>query len=433
MKNGLLTFSVIVGNGSGCLFPVFGADYMYVLTAKHLVKNGGITIRSQYLDENEKPEEIALNIIGDPYLHTDNNKDAAIVKVAIISGLESVARADDVLQLTGELILAGFPNSRAERPFAFRKDFLKIKNKVAHGYIECQLSVASAYNEIVGLSGGGVFYNANGQTYLAGIQSEMAAKDEKERLSNINIMPLSFFDEIIDQNGGLAPIVPAHLLCFSTLKSFAMKLEGCYVQQSMAYTRQYLQGITDEIIQNQLDPTVIRNFFKTKLLVFAQSERVLGSRGLWIAWLEFLIILKFIRDERVNDQNIERIFDQVRLIYSDTDGHWTGELGNIFRSNFYGMPPSGKVIVATHGTPPEKCIISDNIIPNIIETSPVTRKEMQIDIGIAHPLKSFKLMHIHAFQRLGIIDNEQHYYGFSALNEDQLIEKLKKEFNAIIA
>src|SRR6202000_3216834 len=98
-----------------------------------------------------------------------------------------------------------------------------------------------------------------------------------------------------------------------------------------------------------------------------------------------------IRDENIDDKNIERIFDEVRLIYSETEGDWTGELGNIFRSNFYGMPPQAKVIVATQGAPPVKCIISDNIIPNIIETNPVTRNEMQIDIGIAHPLKSFKL------------------------------------------
>ena len=433
MMNDYNDFSVIVNGGSGCLFPVFDTDYMYVLTAKHLIKNNGVDIRRQYLDENQQPQEVSLKIVGGPYLHSDDNKDAALVKVEPIQGMESVARADDVLQIPGELILAGFPNSRAAKPYAYRQDILTIKNLVAHGYIECQLSIASAYNEIVGLSGGGIFYDTNGQYYLAGIQAEMSVEDEKERLSNINIMPLSFFEQIIDQNNGLAPLIPEHLLCFSTLKSYAMKLEGCYVPQSMAFTRQYLQGITDDIIQNNLTPTIIRNFFKSKLLVFAQSERVLGSRGLWIAWLEFLIILKFIRDEKINDQNIERIFDEVRLIYSDTDGDWTDELGNIFRSNFYGMPPQAKVIVATQGTPPIKWIISDNIIPNIIETIQVTRKEMQIDIGLAHPLKSFKLMHIHAFQRLGIVENEQHYYGFTALNEDQLIDKLKKEFNALIA
>jgi hypothetical protein len=433
MINDYNNFSVIVNGGSGCLFPVFATDYMYVLTAKHLFKNNGVSIRRQYLDENQQPKEVPLNIIGGPYFHSDANKDAALVKVEVIPRIDAIARVDDAFQLDGELILAGYPNSRSAKPYAYRQDRLTVKNTVAHGFIECQLSVSSAYNEIVGLSGGGIYYQSNGQVYLAGIQSEMAENDDNERLSNINIMPLAFFDEIIEQNTGLAHLQPEHLVCFSTVKAYAMKLEGCYVPQSMEFTKRYLQGITDDIVQNSLTPTFIRNFFKSKLLIAAQSERVLGSRGLWIAWLEFLIILNFIKDEQINDQNIERVFDEVRLIYSDTEGHWTGELGNIFRSDFYGMPRDAKVIVATQGAPPEKCVIADNIIPNIIETQHVTRKEMKIDIGLAHPLTSFKLMHIHAFQRLGIINNEQHYYGFSALNEDQLIAKLKKEFNAIIA
>ena len=260
----------------------------------------------------------------------------------------------------------------------------------------------------------------------------MAAEDDEEMLNNVDIMPLSFFDEIIAQHDDLVPLVAEHLLCFSTLKSYALKLEGCYGAVQMAFTRTYLQDVTDEIIANKLTPTVIREFFNSKLLVYDESNTVLGSRGLWIAWLEFLVILRIIKEERISDKNIENLFNEFRLIYSDTHGDWTNELPKIFRSNFYGMAQDAKVIVATQA-PPVKWVIANRMIPNIVSATPVTKRQMQIDIGLTHPLQNFKLMHLYAFQRIGIIEKEDEYYDFSALNEPELLEKLKIEFNAIFA
>jgi hypothetical protein len=432
MKYDYIDFSLIVCGGSGCIFKVHGVDYMYVMTAKHLVEGQNITVKKRFIDGDGNPKEVPLKVLAGPFLNNNIHKDAAILKVEHFPQIESLARWETPLTIETEMSLAGFPNSRSKKPYGFRMDKLTSRNAKEYNYVECKLSTPSTYSEIVGLSGGGIFYSANGQHYLAGIQSKMAADDDDEMLNNVDIMPLAFFDEIIAMHEELVPLISEHLLCFSTLKSYALKLEGCYGGAQMDFTRAFLQDITEEIIENKLTPTVIRNFFTDKLLVYEEAETVLGSRGLWIAWLEFLVILRIIKEEQISEQNIESLFNEFRLIYSDTDGDWTNELPKIFRSNFYGMPPNAKVIVATQA-PPVKWVIATKMIPNIISANPVTKKQMQIDIGLTHPLQNFKLMHLYAFQRMGIIDKEDEYFNFSALNETELLEKLKTEFHAIFA
>ncbi|PRY11896.1 hypothetical protein CLV24_10921 [Pontibacter ummariensis] len=432
MKYDYIGFSLIVCGGSGCIFKVHGVDYMYVLTAKHLIEGQKVTVKRQFIDEDGQPKEISLKVLGEPFLNKDVNKDAAILKVEYLPAIESLARWDTPLTIDTEMTLAGFPNSRSKKTYGFRMDKLTSRNSKEYNYIECKLSTPSTYGEIVGLSGGGTFHSSNGQHYLTGIQSKMAAEDDEEMLNNVDIMPLAFFDDIIAEHDELVPLVSEHLLCFSTLKSYALKLEGCYGAVQMDFTRNYLQDITDEIIANKLTPTVIREFFTSKLLVYEEDDTVLGSRGLWIAWLEFLVILRIIKEEQISGKNIESLFNEFRLIYSDTDGDWTNELPKIFRSNFYGMSQDAKVIVATQA-PPVKWVIANKVIPNIISAHPLTKKHMQIDVGLTHPLQNFKLMHLYAFQRIGIIDKEDEYYNFSALNEPELFEKLKTEFNAIFA
>lgn len=432
MKNDYIDFSLIVCGGSGCIFKLHGVDYMYVLTAKHLVEGQNITVKKRFIDGDGNPKEVPLKVLAGPFLNDNIHKDAAILKVENFHQIESLARWETPVAIETEMTLAGFPNSRAKNPYGFRMDKLISRNAKEYNYVECKLSTPSTYAEIVGLSGGGVFYSVNGQHYLAGIQSKMAADDDYELLNNADIMPLAFFDEIIAKHNELVPLISEHLLCFSTLKSYALKLEGCISAAQMSFTRAYLQDITNEIIANELTPNVIREFFEDKLLVYEEADTVLGSRGLWIAWLEFLVVLRIIKEEQVSDQNIKNFFNEFRLIYSDTDGDWTNELPNIFRSNFYGMPNDAKVIVATQARP-IKWVIANRMIPNIISASTVTRKQMKIDIGLTHPMQNFKLMHLYAFQRIGIIDKEDEYYDFSALNEPELLEKLKTEFNAIFA
>ena len=421
-------YTVKVNSGSGCLYRVGDHCFTYVLTARHNLADT-MVIERHYLGDNGQPVTIALRMIGVPYPHPDDKKDAALIQVEWIAEAESLARIEDAVAVGGKFTLAGYPYSRAEKPYQFRNDGLIIVGRQAFGYIEAQLDRPTSYNEVIGFSGGGVFLTEGSQVYLAGTQIRMAVDDEKEMLSRIEFVPLHFFDEIA-AHYNLVPLIPEHLYCFSRLKDYALLLTGCILEDNVDFTRQYLQSTTDEIVNSGLTPELIKSFFSTRLLIYNQSPLALGQRSLWIAWLEFLIILNIIRDDKVSEQNMKQVFNEFRLIYSATQDEWAGELSNIIRSDFRGMPVNAKIVVAT-ASKATKPIIPAGMIDDIVKGKSSPRSQLQIDEGISNPLVDYKLVHIQAFQLHGIINKEQDYAGYSALNETALLNKLKQEFNAL--
>ena len=93
--NLLPCFTVKVEGGSGCIFQPINDEYSYVLTAKHVVLGNNLpSIIRQTLDNNDNVVNETLEIIGTPFLHSDENKDAAIIKVQKIEGIDSLLRDD---------------------------------------------------------------------------------------------------------------------------------------------------------------------------------------------------------------------------------------------------------------------------------------------------------------------------------------------------
>jgi len=65
------------------LFQPINDEYSYVLTAKHVISGNNVPlIILQTLDGNDNLVNETLRIIGTPFRHIDENKDAAIIKVA---------------------------------------------------------------------------------------------------------------------------------------------------------------------------------------------------------------------------------------------------------------------------------------------------------------------------------------------------------------
>lgn len=198
----LNVFSVIVEGGSGCLIQPSTGEYSYILTAKHLIKGktkSRIKIVRQFLSKG--------NVVNQPlkvqeiYLHSDQNKDAAILKIDFIQGLGNLFTlpAKDIFNAE-EYYLTGHPGKRRKKKeYSFRVNELTPKNTVEHDYIEAKVEDRPSYNEVNGQSGGGIIKASNGKYLLAGIQSEMAAKDIYELMGRVKIMPISFFEEIISE------------------------------------------------------------------------------------------------------------------------------------------------------------------------------------------------------------------------------------------
>jgi hypothetical protein len=157
--NLLPKFTVKVEGGSGCLFQPINDEYSYVLTANHVISgHNAPSIIRQNLDENGNVINESLEIIGEPFRHSDNNKDAAIIKVKKIADIDSILRADLSSENSEGFYLCGHPNSRENNAYSWRENKVSIENRKQYGYIEAELSRVATRSEIVGQSGG-VYYS----------------------------------------------------------------------------------------------------------------------------------------------------------------------------------------------------------------------------------------------------------------------------------
>lgn len=263
MRDDLQFFTVKVASGSGCLFQPLNSDYSYVLTAKHVIEDvENIEIVRQYIREDGTRVDEQLEILEVPYLHTSPDKDAAIIKVRKIDGIESLLRSDLNSLERENWYLCGHPNSRENNGFSYRKNRLNIENPVEL-YIEGEIERNVNHSEIVGQSGGGIIKHENSCFLLVGIQKKMAVEDEEETLSRIHFAPLSFFDEIIEENNtNLSPLFPPYIGAFNILLQEIFHFPNLLVKQELV--RNTLLSISKisvkVLIQTKLLKNMVKNF-----------------------------------------------------------------------------------------------------------------------------------------------------------------------------
>ena len=433
-------YIVIVNAGSGCIFQPMDDAYAYVLTAKHNITDNKINLFKRFkLNENKGWDEIDIpmeGLVDNENYFPHNNRDIAIIKIEKIPDLENIIRFDDIDDDRKGYILAGYPETRrtnyaAKKDNWYRQDEdMTILNMKANQLREGKVPDNAGYDEIVGQSGGGILKISGDYLLLAGIQNKMVDSAE-EQMGRVEFSPISLFDEIIETHQQqLSPLNPPYCKSFEFLKEQIMKLDGCFMHENVFYARQFLLSITDEILKNPLTPDVIRSKLKKRMLSYNEEEDSLLRKGLWVAWLEFLIVLKVIGENPKSEQDLEEVFNKYRVIYSSSKEDW----GNLFKekivySDYKGLKDNACVIFA-NDTHPQKTIIKRGLISNIARLIP--RKEMKIDAGVNNPFESFTYIHIHAFQKDCIIDKEWDYSRFDNTNEVELLQKLKQEYESII-
>ena len=434
-------YIIIVNGGSGCIFQPMDNTYSYVLTAKHNITNSDnkITqlIRFKLNNNNWNEIEIPFNdLVENENYFPHPNRDIAIIKISKINDLENIIRFDDIKNERGGFILAGYPETRRKANPNVKANWYRYDENVTildlkdSQLKEGQVPNNAGFEEIVGHSGGGILKISDDYIILAGIQNKMADA-ENEQLGRIKFSPISLFDEIINVNPQhLSALHPPYYQSFAFLKEQIMKLDGCFQRENIEYTRLCLQNLVDEIIDNPLTPNIIKDKLNTRMLVENEDENIFFRKGLWVAWLEFLIVLTIIGENPKTEQELEGIFNKYRIIYSSSKEDW----GNLFKdkiaySDYKGLKENACVIFANE-TLPQKTIVKKGMISNIARFIP--RKQMKIDEGVSNPFESFTHIHIHAFQKDCVINKEQDYSHFDNTNEVELFKKLKQEYESII-
>jgi len=428
MRDDLQLFTVKVAGGSGCLFQPLNSDYSYVLTAKHVIEDvENIEIVRQYIREDGTRVDEQLEILEVPYLHISPDKDVAIIKVKKIDGIESLLRSDLNSLERENWYLCGHPNSRENNGFSYRKDKLKIENPVELLYIVGQIEKNVNHSEIVGQSGGGIIKSESSCFLLVGIQVKMATKDEVEALSKIHFAPLTFFDEIIEENNAnLSPLFPPYFASLEIILEDIFPLSGLQLTpQKEELLKKQLKLIAKSLCTSFSAQTVLE-LYKNSMLANSLSESYITHRQLWIAFLELLSINQLhTTDKTLTIDDLIAIRKKNNLIFLDCND-WVKKLDIIIKSDLTSLERGGSVIVSSTKDVKPNTVELDIDYINDICTVPT--EEMSISSSVTNLAEDLKIIHIYKFQK-HIIDN---YKLFKNINQANVKETIINETRNII-
>jgi hypothetical protein len=418
--NLLPRYTVKVERGSGCLFQPVNDDYSYVLTAKHVISNNNApSIIRQTIDEDGTLVNETLEIIGTPYIHTNENKDAAIIKVKRIEGIDSLLRDELSSENKEGYYLCGHPDARKDDNYSFRTNKLTVKNVKPFGYREAELEKVATKSEIVGQSGGGIIKIEGSCFLLAGIQKKMSVPDGKESLGNIDFMPLSFFDEIINQNQEkLSALFPPYFGSFERL------LNDIFPLPNLDYKKELIQNELKKISKDlcsDFSPKSILGIFKDDFLANGTDKTFNIHKNLWTSFLELLTYNQLHYENKLELKDLKELHKKRKLFIIDTDS-WTKKINEIYSSNLSDIETGGSIVVcATNENSPQRTEFSKEelklLIPDI--STPIDPKN--ISNTVSNPFEDLKLVNIFKFQE-SIIKNILKYQEMTVLNSREIIK-----------
>ncbi|WET67956.1 ABC-three component system protein [Sphingobacterium sp.] len=442
MSDQLRPYVVIVNNGSGCVFQPMDIQISYILTAKHNLvdeddhlnmltrfeQNGGNWIPREIPFE---PLEIGQNYFPHPQL------DIAIITVPRIHEVNSIYRSDELNeQMNPGYNLLGYPATRRQanldnKSLWFRSDAITQILGQNNNAREFTIAGNANQEEVTGQSGGPILILQQHKAMIAGIETNMARAFE-ENMGRAEFFPLATFDEIIAQNPDkLCELLPAHLSCFSFLMEEAFDLDAGFAQDNIAGIKAFLLHKAKLVTQSGATPHMIKKQFAKRLLIAEQKEEILQGKEIWKIWLEFITIMQIIQEKIIEDQDLEALFNTVRLLHSDSDKDWSSELTNIVYSDYLGLADKGTVVISTRKPPAsdDQYIIHGNI-PQIASAKKLRdREKLKINEGMIFPFDHYKFVHMDYFKGKSISRKHAEY---SALDTDQeYLDKLKLEYGEI--
>ncbi len=417
-KNKLPYYTVIVNEGSGCLFQPACEDYSYVLTAKHVLSDKNIITRQILNTDNHNviPEE--MEIIGSPFLHSDPNKDAAILKVKKVKDIDSLLR-DDMLQYSSSnYYLCGHPMSRKDKNYSFRDNKLELTQVQEYGYIESNLNTPALRHEVIGQSGGGIIKIEASCFFLAGIQKKMAVADGKESLGRIEFAPLSFFDEIISENKKeLEPLFPPYIKSFATLTNAIFELKSLHLKKDVIQNE--LRSIAKNLCED-FSPIKLREKLEDSFFVNSSNINLVEHKELWISFLELLSFSQLHSEKFLTMDDLIEVLSKRKLLFVDSDD-WTKKLEEIYSSDLTPLEKGGTIVVkASREEVPAKLEYSPEELP-LYDISIPPWQEMNIGSTIKDIFKDLKLVNIYKIQSY-IINNAMIYSSATNSNVRELLK-----------
>lgn len=444
----LKLYTVRINNGSGCLFqPILnGSEFTYILTAKHLFENG---VR----DENDEiippvPDGTDISIIrqvnvggqwqkipipftlvrGETYFpHKD--ADAAILKINHLSPQFDRIISIDIPKINNGFYLNGFPNQFGGQVGEEYTTYSIREIEASGNYSQNAQLTNDVLNkeQIEGMSGGGIISVQEDHISIIGIQSRV--KHPNFANGKICFVPMKYFYDIInyeENNASLTKLHPPYVGKFDFLKdeAFILKVDA-WNENTISSTRMHLRNKALSVIQSDITPISIKELFKNRLLIDETEDHCLDTKNIWIAWLEFLTIMNIVKVDRLTAQQLNEVFDNIRLKYMDNSDCVDLLSHKLPKSDYLGLQPDSTIIVSTRMPPETPFIIPRGRIVDIARV--YDKSGFRTDKGI-DPFTSFNFVHLDYFKKKCIIDKMASYQN---LSEQEFLTLLKKEYNEL--
>lgn len=447
----LKLYTVRVKNGSGCLFqPILNENnYTYILTAKHLFEGttkdqDGNDLLYTTQDGTEIPIFRQVNIDGEwteqtiPFIlrlgqtyFPHRKADAVILKIdPSIAGFDKIISIEVPLKIK-PYSLYGFPKQMEENAIGNRDTDYKIRELGSPAqYLQNAQLINATLNksEIEGMSGGGILSIQDENIYIIGIQSEM--KHAVWANGKICFVPMKYFSEIINYEEYkifLTKLHPPFVGKFDFLRDEAFALEvDAWDENKIESTRIHLRNKALDVIQSNITPLGIRELFEKRLLIDESEVQSLDNKNIWLGWLEFLTILNIVKEVSITTQQLEDIFNNVRLKYTHVEDCTTLFQDRLSKSDYFGLKQGGTVIINSKKAPLRPFRIPAGGMINNIKI-PQDKRGFRTDLGI-DPFQSFSFIHLDYFKSGCILNKLDEYEN---LNEAQLLTKLKQEYHEL--
>lgn len=464
--NDLKKYSVIIGDGSGCLFQGMDVANTYILTAKHLFQSGEVNandrkyeangnvknITVQRFDGNKWQEdsfEFTINFEVNFFPHPQPEVDAVILKIGALEGFDKII-ADSENDLSIDFFLCGFPGRlRAALGDGDKYcDHGVLSFRESGNYYNiAQLDPVFQQDVINGMSGGGILKVHPNHIVIVGIQSRMASNAHNQ-VGQIGFIPIRYFEKIIEiycNQDQLRPMLPSFLSSFKFFEDdiFTMS-SGPLEKVKQDALAEVLRGNALAISGSDITPLAIKKFVAEKcLLLKKQNKSELQQQNIWRLWFELLVILNIARNRNHNLHDFRNLFNEFRFFYDDTNKDFLDvNIRNLVYEDYSDLGNGGLVVYASNvksqSAQTSGVLNLNEILPNIGQTKKEYRversKELRDaggDIGLAmdFPFDKYKYTNLSTFKEeiaLNLPD------GFIEDDIDSCYELLRKLYAKLI-
>lgn len=435
--NKIRSHVVMVNNGSGVIIQAARGEYSYILTAKHVleIEDGSL----EYCDV----DEITITKMSGERIELARRIISANYDIAI---LITSNKLDSDLQISiskpernRNVLYYGYPTIRRELvPRDKLREYPGKINEIELDRFSVSLDGMPQWGEVVGASGGGVFAEIGGDIFLLGVESRVEGVVDREFHGRVLCTPISMIENIISEEG-LERIYPPSMASFIGLVD---KTFNCFAQaedpNNLRFLISQLQNRGSTLNpSNDINPFVLYEKFKRKLLIRDCPEQNLYNEDLWIAYFEFLIISCIIDDVDVVDFSyIDDNSTRRRFLFSTDKDNWIWKLMDIFRSDFRGLKRGGKIVVSTGDSAPKHEARSSSLQQVVVDIGRGQRNEIMVDSGITNPAIDFKVYNLMGLHRLCVVNDDErfseYYSGNEGHSEVELMTLIKGLYNAYI-